>query len=164
MTSTVTTGNLVVTISESIVLNGERQGGVTTKVIPSINEIVKRIVTIPTTETGLLGLAPHMYSNLALSHVCGVFDEDDARYIRITNLDDSNHVTLTFRSEGNAVYALKLDAGHSFIYPGDNGGGMVDTMDAAAGAIGTPSFEDLVDITALADTASCDIEVFVASA
>ena len=163
MASTVTTGNLVVTISESIVLNGERQGGVTTKVIPSVNEIVKRIVTIPTTETGLLGLAAHTYSDLGLTHVAGVFDEDDARYIRITNLDDSNHVTLTFRSEGNAEFAVKLDAGHSFIYAGDNGGGMVDTMDASASALGTPSFEDLVDITALANSAACDIEVFVAS-
>ncbi len=43
------------------------------------------------------------------------------------------------------------------------GGGVKDTMHAAGSAI-TVSLNDLVDITAIADTDSCDVEVFVGSA
>ncbi len=60
-------------------------------------------------------------------------------------------------------FAIKVDAGHSFIYPGDNSGGVVDTMHAGGSAL-TVSLNDLVDITATADTDSCDVEVFVGSA
>jgi hypothetical protein len=50
-----------------------------------------------------------------------------------------------------------------FIYPGDNSGGVLDTMHAGGSAL-TVSLNDLVDITADADTAACDVEVFVGSA
>ena len=163
MASTITSATLKVTLTEQIVLNGRDQGSKNTLSISNINEVVKRIVTITTTETGLLGFATVPSTDLAKSYVAGQFDEDDARYIRVTNLDDTNHITLTFRSEGNAEFAVKLDKGQSFIYNGDLSGGVVDTMDASATAL-TVAFEDLVDITATADTASCDVEVFVASA
>ena len=92
-----------------------------------------------------------------------MFDDGDVRYIRITNLDSSNHIVLTFRDEDNTEFKMKVDAGHSFIYPGDNSGGVVDTMKAAGSALAS-GLSDLVDITVDADTAACDVEVFVASA
>ena len=85
------------------------------------------------------------------------------RYIRITNLDDSNHVGLIFKNEDSDEFGVKLDFGQSFIYNPDREGGVVDTMDSAATAITANTFADLVDITAIADTASVDLEVFVAS-
>tara|TARA_R110002074_G_C12436877_1_gene657336 strand:+ start:407 stop:898 length:492 start_codon:yes stop_codon:yes gene_type:complete len=163
MASTIKSSKLKVTLIEEIILNGRDQGSKNVLSIGGINEVVKRIVTITTTETGLLGFATAPSTDLAKSYVAGQFDEDDARYIRITNLDNANHITLILRSEGSAEFAIKLDYGQSFIYNGDLSGGVVDTMDASASAL-TVSFEDLVDITAQADTASCDVEVFVASA
>ena len=38
----------------------------------------------------------------------------------------------------------------------------MDTHDANAGAIGSITLDDLVDITATAHTAACDLELFVA--
>ena len=76
-------------------------------------------------------------------------------------MDDTNHVTLTFKSEGSAEFATKLDAGQTFIYGCDNAGGVVDTMDADSSAL-TVAFEDLVNIVALADTAEVDLQLFVA--
>ena len=59
---------------------------------------------------------------------------------------------------------VKVDKGCSFLYCADLSGGVVDTMDSADAAGITPnSFGDLVDITCTADTAACDVEVFVAS-
>jgi len=94
----------------------------------------------------------------------GQFIESTVRYIRITNKDDTNHVTLTFRNENSNECIHLLDAGHTFIYGGDNSGGVVNTHDADATAInrGVNVMGDLVDITALADTAACDLELFVA--
>jgi hypothetical protein len=83
--------------------------------------------------------------------------------MRFTNLDDTNFIALTFKNENDDEFAVKLDAGHSFIYPGDNSGGVVDTMDAIDGTGLTISLGDLVNVTADADTASCDMEIFVAS-
>ena len=96
-------------------------------------------------------------------YVAGMFDDGDVRYIRITNLDSSNHIMLTFRDEDNTEFRMKVDAGHSFIYPGDNSGGVVDTMKAAGSALAS-GLSDLVDITVDTDTASCDVEIFVGSA
>ena len=93
----------------------------------------------------------------------GTFIEGDVRYIRITNLDNENHVSLTFKNEDAHEFGLKLDRGQSFIYNGDMSGGVVDTMEANAGAITPGTFADLVNITALADGAACDLEIFVAS-
>ena len=92
----------------------------------------------------------------------GTFVESTVKYIRLTNLDDTNHITLTFKDEDATEVALLLDKGQSFIYNGDISAGVVNTMHAGGSAL-TVSLNDLVNITALADTAACDMEIFVAS-
>jgi len=156
MTSTITAGTLKVTIRESITLKGRDQGSTTELSISDINEVSSRIVTVPTSEVELIAMSTAVSS--------GTFVEGNVRYIRITNLDDTNHVSLTFKNEDNDEFGVKLDKGQSFIYNGDLSGGVVDTMEAAATAISPGTFADLVNITALANTAACDLEVFVASA
>jgi hypothetical protein len=159
--------NLKVTIREELTLNGYDQGATNTLTISGINELSKRIVTATTTEAGLLGFLSALSSvgvtANKVGYLAGILDDGDVKYIRITNLDGSNHITLTFRDEDNTEFRMKVDAGHSFIYPGDNSGGVVDTMKAAGSALAS-GLSDLVDITVDADTASCDVEVYVASA
>ena len=159
--------NLKVTIREELTLNGYDQGATNTLTISGINELSKRIVTATTTEAGLLGFLSALSSvgvtANKVGYLAGILDDGDVRYIRITNLDGSNHITLTFRDEDNTEFRMKVDAGHSFIYPGDNSGGLVDTMKAAGSALAS-GLANLVDITVDADTASCDVEVYVASA
>ena len=159
--------DLKVTIREELTLNGYDQGANNTLTISDINEISKRIVTATTTEAGLLGFLSEL-SNVGVTankvgYLAGIYDDGDVRYMRITNLDSSNHITLTFRDEDNTEFRMKVDAGHSFIYPGDNSDGLVDTMKAAGSALSS-GLADLVDITVDADTASCDVEVYIASA
>jgi len=156
MASKLSSATLKVKIVEDIILDGRQRGSQATVSLSGINEISKRIVTIPITEVEILA-----FSGTAVGS--GTFLEGSVKYIRITNLDDTNHITLTFKNENNDEFAIKVDASHSFIYPGDNSGGVVDTMDAIDGAGLTLALGDLVNITALADTAACDIEFFVAS-
>ena len=132
---------LTTKIIEEITLNNNSYNSERSLDISSVNEIVKRIVTISTTETGLLGFATTSATDLSKSYLAGQFDEDDVRYIRITNLDSTNHLTLTFRDEDSTEFCMKVDAGHSFIYLGDNSGGVKDTMHAAGSAI-TVSLND----------------------
>jgi hypothetical protein len=155
MASTLITSNLKVKIIESINLNGQNQGASNTLTIPSVATISKRIVDVPASEVEIIAMSTAVAS--------GTFIESDVRYIRITNLDDTNHVTLTFKDEDATEFAVKLDKGQSFIYNADLSGGVVDTMHAGGSAL-TVSLNDLVNVTALADTAACDLEVFVASA
>ena len=86
---------LTVKVIEEITLNNNSYNSERSLDISSVDEIVKRIVTIPASEVGLLGFATTSATDLSKSYLAGQFDEDDARYIRITNLDSSNHITLT---------------------------------------------------------------------
>ena len=164
MASTITASTLKVTIREDIKLNGVQQGGVNRLSVGSITNAVKRIVNIGTDEIGLLGFGTAYNTELSKTYLAGQFDEDTVRYIRITNLDDTNHIALILKNENNDEFGVKVDKGCSFIYGVDLDGGVVDTMDSADAAGITPdSFGDLVDITCAANTAACDVEVFVAS-
>ena len=154
MTSTITAATLTVTITEEVSLNGKDQGAKNTYTIASVKEISNRIVTIP---SGSEVIVVAMGTAVA----AGQYVEGTTKYIRQTNTHDANHIPLVFRNENSDEFAVKLDAGQTFIYNGDNTGGVVDTMDAAATALSV-SFGDLVDITAQANTAACDLEIFVA--
>ena len=155
MATTITAATLTVTLTEAVSLNGYDQGSKNTLTVSSVNEVNKRIVTVPTSEIEVVAMST--------ANAAGTFIESDVRYIRITNLDDTNHVTLTFKNENDDEFAVKLDKGQSFIFNGDLSGGVVDTMDGIDGTGLTVSLGDLVNITALADTAACDLEIFVAT-
>ena len=154
MTTTLTAATLTVTVTEAVSLNGYDQGSKNTLTIASINEVNKRIVTIPASEIEVVALST--------ANASGTFIEGDVRYMRFTNLDDTNHLTLTFKNENDDEFAVKLDKGQSFIFNADLSGGVVDTMDGIDGTGLTLSLGDLVNVTALADTAACDLEIFVA--
>ena len=154
MTSTLTAATMTVTLTESINLNGTNQGATNTLSLASIAEISKRIVNVPASEVEVVAMSTAVAS--------GTFIESTVKYIRFTNLDDTNHITLTFKDEDNTEFAVLLDKGQTFIYNGDIAGGVVNTMHAGGSAL-TVSLNDLVNVTALADTAACDLEIFVAS-
>jgi hypothetical protein len=154
MASTISSAPLYVTIKESVMLKGREQGGTTELTISGINEISKRIVTATTTEATILTFSSAIGA--------GTYIAANVRYMRFTNLDDTNHITLTFKDEDNTEFRVKVDAGQSFIYNADSSGGFVDTMKAAGSALAS-GLADLYDVTVDADTASCDLEIFIAS-
>ena len=157
MATRLTTSTLRVTIEEDLTLNGVQQGTTNVLTIPSIAEVSRRIISVPASEVTIVSMSTAVSA--------GTFAEADVRYIRITNLDNENFVSLLFKNENNDEFAVKLDYGQSFIYNADLVGGVVDTMDAVDHSGLTPgTFGDLVDITATANTAAVDLEVFVASA
>ena len=144
-------------ITETLTLNGTAQGGTNTFTITGINESFKHIVACTTDRNEL-------FAAVGSGTDRGSFIEGDIRYIRISNLDDTNHVVLFFKNESNDEFAVKLDKGQSFIYNADLASGVVDTFDAnTAGATSSGQLADLTNVYAQADTASCNLEIFVAS-
>ena len=158
MASTITASTLTVSLTESISLNGQDMGATNTKNISSVKEVSKRIITVTTSESVIA-----TFSAAAAS--AGHYVAANVRYIRFTNLDDTNFVTITFRNQDNDEVAIKLDAEQSFMWNGDNTDGMTAVFNATqdADAASSANFGSLTNIQADADTASCDLEMFVAS-
>lgn len=157
MASKIKKGTLTIRVSEDIILNGQQQGSTNVLTIPSINEISKRILTITTSKHDVMS-----FSSIVGK---GNYSLADMRYIRFTNLDDTNHLFLIFKNEDNDEFIVKLDKGQSFIYNGDLAGGANDTMEAlTAGTASVSNVGYLLSVSAQADTASCDLELFIASA
>ena len=158
MASTISSATLKVRIIETIELNGTNQGSDNTLTIGSINEISKRIVTITTTESTIA-----TFSAAAAS--AGHYVAAHVRYIRFTDEDDTNFITLALRNQDNDEVAIKLDAGQSFIWNGDNANGMTLVFNATqdADAASSTNFGSLTNIQADADSDSCDLEMLIAS-
>ncbi len=147
MASTVTAADLTVTITESYTLNNVSYGNTTNKVFTSKGQVDQRIMSIATTETSLFNweTADSAGSGVAADYV----------YFRVTNLDDTNFVTLRLYNGADSFW-LKLAAGESLLL-------MNNEMDAITGS----TFGALADITSVlgkADTAACDIEFIAVTA
>ena len=156
MATTITAATLTVTLTEEITLNGQDKGSTNALTVASVTEVSQRIVEVPTSEITILSFQ-------ATNPGAGTFDEADVRYIRLTNKDDTNHITLVFRSASSTECAHKLDAGQSFIYAGTAAGIVVTHLASGSPDIGSsPTLVDLVAITAFANSAACDLEIFVA--
>jgi hypothetical protein len=149
---------LTVTHTEDITLNGQQFGGTNIKSFSGINELSKRILTITTAESTIATFSSAVAS-------AGHYIAADVRYIRFTNQDSTNFITLTFRNQDNDEVAIKLDAGQTFVLNADNAGGMVDIFNATqdADAASDTALGDLTNIQADANTGSCDLEMIIAS-
>ena len=152
--------NLIVNHTESIILNGQEFGGTNAITFTGINEISKRILTITTTECVIA-----TFSAAAAS--AGHYVAADVKYIRFTNREASggNFITLTFRNQDNDEVAIKLDAGQSLIWNGDNANGMTAVFNATqdADAASDTAFGSLTNIQADAESGTCDLEMLIAS-
>jgi len=139
MATTVVESDLTVSITESYTLNGVEYGGTINKVFSDNGEVVKRIMNISTGS----------FSNLfdyETESVKGTFT-----YLRVTNLDDTNFVTLQVVDSNDDAYYIKLNAGESHIL-------MDNCIDVVENPATFGSFSDIAICAAEADTSACDVE------
>tara|TARA_R110002020_G_scaffold229046_1_gene439801 strand:- start:3 stop:464 length:462 start_codon:yes stop_codon:yes gene_type:complete len=152
MTSTLTAASLSVTITEAITLNGYDQGSTNVQTIGSINNVFKRIISVPTSEVTLV-------TNHASNVAGATFDEDNVKYVRITNKDDTNYIDLVVANTEADEFALRLKAGTSCIFWDQNDMLNCDNTAVTPGA----GMEGIASINAIANTAVVDCEIFLAS-
>jgi len=157
MATTVLNASLTVTISDSVVLNGQTYGNTNTLTVAAIDEVYSRVVEVPTGAfTDVLQLGSTGQGALAAANV---------KYIRVTNLDNSSSVNL--KVFGTDSMVISLQPGKSFIL----GGGGFDAAKSDdieySGATGEGEIpvahNTAFVISAEAVTTACDIEVFAAS-
>ena len=144
---------LTATITESCVLNGSNQGSSNTLSVTGINEITKRVVTCTASQTTTIanfGATVHA----AASNI----DVEDTRYIRITNLDSSNSITVAMVGASDN-FQVVVPGGHSLVFgtPDDFMLGEEDQSPAFA------SYEDLASIQVNPGGNAVSVELFVAS-
>jgi|TARA_R100000084_G_C4635923_1_gene140996 hypothetical protein len=151
------TATMTITITESVDMNnaagGNTVGDTSTSIAETItvNDIFKRIISCPTSEITL-------YTTHASNVAGSTFDEDLIKYVRVTNHDGSNFVTLRITDANNDEVALKLAAGNSFmLWTHKTAMSALDAGDA--GAVNA----DIVSMEATADTGACDLEILIAS-
>ncbi len=155
---------LTVTIKEELTLNGSNRGSENITSIASVTQSFNRIVTLP--NGGSVTVA--VFRDLVSTND-GAIDDGDAKYIRVTNLDADNSVTLSLQiaasgtdSAGDSASVL-LSPGKSFIL-----GGAADSIavdDDSATLIDVGSLVHLESILAKNNAGSdtTQLEVFIAS-
>lgn len=147
MASTVTPATATVQIVESLTLGGVDRGGTHTRTISNVAEADRRVMTVDSAnEIDLIEL------NTANGQ--GKFVRSSIKYIRITNLDNTNFIRVRFKNSGAETADVKVDAGATFMLS-------TGSMDADTAAGAFSAFVDIDNISAQADTADCDIEYVV---
>jgi hypothetical protein len=159
---------LKVKIQEDIVLDNQDYGSKRTLEIASIDEIYKRIVTCPANaETTVVHFKQVAGAAGGATKFDGALDIQDVKYVRITNLDSSNSLTLSLQAEvgeddsgADVSASVLLEAGKSFMMGSGHDG--IGVSDANANLV-----TDLVDLDSFVvqpGSNAISVEVFVASA
>ena len=160
--------NLKVTIREELTLNGYDQGSKNTLTISDVDEVFKRIVTCPANnETTIARFRSSVGNASGTATFDSALDVQDVKYVRVTNLDGSNSLTLSLQVEvgeddsgADTSASVLVEAGKSFVMGSPHDG--ISLSDANANLV-----TDLVDLDSLVvqpGSNSVNVEVYVASA
>ena len=139
---------LSVTISEELILDGNDRSNTHTATF-TVNELDHRVLTIDNTEKSIL-----LFDT---ANEAGTIEDGNLAYLRITNLDISDTVTLRIRDAAQE-FMVRLKAGGSFILTEDK-------LDAdATGSEETVTLSQINKISAVSSDASgSKLEVYAAS-
>jgi hypothetical protein len=137
-------------------MNGTDYGAITRYSVDNIKEISRRIIT--TNGTGSTELIRFMPSASA-----GQYINTDVRYLRVTNLDNSNFTTLRLKGLGGTDYACRLDPTSSYLVMTTQPSGSTNACVTGYGDIYGITMTSLKNISSFADTCAVDLELFVAS-
>ena len=163
MASTVSASTLKVTITESITLNGSYQGATNTVSISNVDEVFKRIITCPANNETRIADFHSSVSDATITP----FDVQDVVYMRLTNLDDTNNITISLHIDvgeddttADETASILIQPGKSFIMGTPHDG--IAVSDANANFI--TDLQDLEAIVIQPGANAIDVELFVASA
>jgi hypothetical protein len=136
MATTIASGTLTVKLTESVSLNGSDMGSTNTLTVAAINEIDQRIVTIDASNVRAL-------FEFGTVVAPGKYISANVKYLRVTNKDDTNGVSLNLESASSNCWIVVL-AGQSFILSASTGG--IEADDDTT--IAAPSLQDITKISA----------------
>jgi|TARA_R100001163_G_C5067746_1_gene207145 hypothetical protein len=144
--------DLITTLSESVTLNGSVRGSTNTVTTNNVVDVMERIVTcVQSQVTTIATFAAAPYTS------AGAIDVDRTKYIRVTNLSDTEVVDIAIVTT-NTNYQVVLTAGNSHI--------LCQADTTAIGETDTsPAFGTLENITSIQikprGSADAQVELFV---
>ena len=145
--------DLTATITEAVVLNGSLRGSSNSITTANIVDVYERIVTCTQAQDTIIAVfdtAP--YSSP------GAIDRDNAKYIRVTNLDATNEIELAVVGVATS-YIVRLRAGASHLL--FNGDDIIKGAGSTTIVFGVT--DDLVTVE-VKPSASTDVQVEVFAA
>ena len=163
--------DLKVTIREELTLNDYDHGARNSLVIADIDEVFRRILTCPANnETTIARFRSSVGNASGTATFDSALDVQDVKYVRVTNLDSSNSLTLSLQIEvgeddtgADTSTSLLVEAGKSFMLGSPHDGiGAV-----ASGSYNANLVTDLVDVDSLVvqpGSNAVNVEVYIASA
>tara|TARA_R110001592_G_scaffold134645_2_gene350407 strand:+ start:70 stop:543 length:474 start_codon:yes stop_codon:yes gene_type:complete len=153
----VTAATLTTTVSESITLNGTTYGNTVTKTHGSVKIVRQQIISVLTTGEVTL------YNALGTG-TGTTFDDDSIVYVRVTNTDNTNFIALVLENESGDEFQYRVNPGTSFLLSAHSNAmeGTAAGADVTAGTF-TDGADAIKNVTAIANTASVDVEVLIAA-
>ena len=152
---------LKLTVQEQVVLNGVQQGGSYKSTISGINDIYKRLVTVPATSSATLAT----FKSTTATGSIAAMDVNNVKYIRVTNLNSSNYIDLSLQMEGGnddsaADYntTLRIQPKTSFLM-GSPSASLGAEDDGATVVTPASNLESIIATS----SGSVQLEVFIAS-
>tara|TARA_R100000005_G_C4868999_1_gene126469 strand:- start:106 stop:597 length:492 start_codon:yes stop_codon:yes gene_type:complete len=157
---------LTVTITESVTLNGTARGSTNSLSISAVDDIYHRIVTCPANnETRLVDFHSSVADAGAADTGVTGMDVQNVNYIRVTNLDNTNDVTLGLcidqgedDTAADVTTSILLKAKESFIM-----GRAHDSINTGTNANFVTDLVDLEGLEVQPGSNAVQVEVFVAS-
>ena len=139
---------LTTKIKESVTLNNKVYGNENTKTHASITTVRQSVIDVDS------GSSTELFNFAAARAGMGTVGDAKAKYIRITNLDSSNFIVVNlFLDLSTDEYAAMK------VFPG---GSLILTKDTTKTGSATTSLTQLDGVHAQADTADCQVEIFIA--
>jgi hypothetical protein len=145
---------LTTTITEEVYLNGSNRGSTNTVSVTGVNDVMHRIVEVTTNVVGYTEL-------ISFDTYPGgsVFNPNDMRYLRVTNVDKATtptSINLKVQTANNE-HIVVLDANESYLIFNDN-------IYAGTGVNQAFTLADIKTVKAAgASSSNCPVEIFVAS-
>ena len=150
MASTISAGTLTVKLTESVSLNGSDMGATNTLTVASINEVSQRIVTIDASNVRTLFEFGTVIGR-------GKFISANVKYIRITNKDDTNPVSINIESAASNCW-VTVTAGSSWWMSATSSAMEADDDTTVV----APVFQDITKISGHGGSNPIDVDCYVA--
>jgi len=140
--------SLTVNITENINVNGKSYGNTQSYNFTGNGRVDQRVMEIATGDS---------FTDIVLFSTAdgrGTFDVDDFTYFRISNLDDTNFITLEITNANNVKYFVKLKTSESYLL-------MCPEIFAQGSGDADISLADIKSVKAKADSAAVYVEYLV---
>ena len=156
MATKITSGKLNISVTESVTVSGVEHNYTNVRSVSGINNVTHRIMRTLGDGTELLLV------QFAAAVALGQLVDGQAKYVRVTNLDDTNLLRLIIK-DAAGIATFHLAAGETMIFNNQKYDGRHDNT------VGSIAYADMDSVSVVgrnaADgaAAAVDVEIFVAS-